>query len=41
MHEKCTTQFVVTQILSHLDKYAKIEPAFLPKLMIKIHTYPK
>lgn len=39
MHEKCTTLFVVTQIHSHLDKYAKIEPAFLPKIMIKIHTY--
>ena len=41
MHEKCTTLFVVTQILSHLDKHAKIEPAFLPKIKIKIHTYPK
>ena len=40
MHEKCTTLFVVTQILSHSDKYAKIEPAFLPEIAIKIHTYP-
>ena len=41
MHEKCITPFVVTQILSYLDKHAKKEPAFLPKIKIKTHAYPK
>lgn len=40
MHEKRTPLFVVTQILSHSDKRVKIEHAFLPRIMIKIHTYP-